>query len=227
MNRHAVKMCGDSVKVSFNINLAYYNITLHFFGLYCIEMTSKWVILFLAFAVCEFCGKGFESLNRHKCRCKSRSHQSSINSNTANNNASLNNIVNPDIINSRSISNAEYISCSYGKGCKELRGLKACQRWCRVIKSMSDNIVDNLENHYNKLHEDNNFDINVDNNLLDDTANESPSLTNGVKLPTSTNIWDIPITYFHSTSQISEKDTKETLNTLMKLFIITLKIILD
>ena len=41
---------------------------------------------------------------------------------------------------------------------------------------MSDNIVDNLENHYNKLHGHNNFDINVDKNLLDDTTNESPSL---------------------------------------------------
>ena len=92
---------------------------------------------------------------------------------------------------------------------------------------MSDDIVDNLENHYNKLHEDKNFDINVDNNLLDDTTNESLSLKNGVKLPTSTNIWDIAITYFHSTSQITEKGTEETVSTLMKLLIITLKIILD
>ena len=33
-------------------------------------MISKWVIiLFLPFTVCEFCGKDFESLNRHKWRC--------------------------------------------------------------------------------------------------------------------------------------------------------------
>ena len=74
-------------------------------------MISKWVIVFfLAFTVCEFCGKDFESLNRHRWRCKSRSHQSSSNRNVDNNNTSSNNIVNPEIINSRSISNVEYIS---------------------------------------------------------------------------------------------------------------------
>ena len=49
--------------------------------------------------------------------------------------------------------------------------------------------------------------------MLDDTRNESPSLKNGVKLPTLTNNWDIANTFFHSklpTSQISEKDTKKT-----------------
>ena len=39
---------------------------------------------------------------------------------------------------------------------------------------MNDNIVDNLENDYNELNDGNNFDINVENNLSDDTANESP-----------------------------------------------------
>ena len=57
-----------------------------------------------------------------------------------------------------------------------------------------------------------NFDINFNNNLLDDTANESPSLKNGIKYPTSTNCWDIANVYFHSnlpTSKICEKDTEE------------------
>ena len=67
---------------------------------------------------------------------------------------------------------------------------------------MIDNIVDNLENDYNKLNDGNNFDINVENNLSDDTANESPSLKNGIKLPTSNNDWDI--------AKIREKDTEET-----------------
>ena len=95
---------------------------------------------------------------------------------------------------------------------------------------MSDNFVDDLENDYNELNDDNNFDINVDKNLLDDTANKSPSLKNGVKLPTSTNDWDITNTYFPSNlliSKTSEKDTQETVKTLIKVFVITLKIILD
>ena len=78
---------------------------------------------------------------------------------------------------------------------------------------MSDNIVDNVENDYNELNDNNNFDINNDNSLLDDTTNESPSLKNGVKLPTSTNDWDIANTYFRSKlpiSQISENYTEET-----------------
>ena len=41
---------------------------------------------------------------------------------------------------------------------------------------MSDNIVDNVENDYNELNDNNNFDINNDDNLSDDTTNESPSL---------------------------------------------------
>ena len=36
---------------------------------------------------------------------------------------------------------------------------------------MRDNIVDNLENDYNDLNDNSNFDINVDNNMLDDTIN--------------------------------------------------------
>ena len=140
-------------------------------------MISKWVIiLFWPFTVCEFCGKDFESLNRHKWRCKSRLHQSSSNINVANNNGSSNNIVNPEIISNRMISDVEYISCSCGKRCKGLRGSKAHQRSCRVIKSISDNIVDNVENDYNELNDNNNFDINNDDNLPDDTTNESPSL---------------------------------------------------
>ena len=66
---------------------------------------------------------------------------------------------------------------------------------------MSDNFVDNLENDYNKLNDDNKFDINFDNNLLDDTTNESPSLKNGVKLPALANNWDIANTYFCSNLQ--------------------------
>ena len=57
-------------------------------------------------------------------------------------------------------------------------------------------------------------DINVDNNLLDDTTNGSPSLKNRIKLTTSRNNWDITNTYFHSNlqaSQISEKDAEETI----------------
>ena len=171
------------------------------------------MILFLAFTVCEFCGKNFESINQHKWRCKSRSYQSSSNSKVANDNVSSNNIVNPVIINNRSISNVEYISCSCGKQCKGLCGLKAHQRSCRVVKSTSDNFVDNLESDYNELNDDNNLNINVVNNLLDDTTNESRSPKNGVKLPASTNDWGIAITYFHSnlpTSEISENDTEET-----------------
>ena len=83
---------------------------------------------------------------------------------------------------------------------------------------MSDNFVDNLENGYNKLNDGNNFDIN-DNSLLDDTTNESSLLKNGVKLPASTNAWDLANAYFHSilpTSEISEKDTDETVKHLNK-----------
>ena len=47
---------------------------------------------------------------------------------------------------------------------------------------MSDNLADNLENDFNELNVNNNFDINVDKNLLDDATNESPSLKNGLKL---------------------------------------------
>ena len=56
---------------------------------------------------------------------------------------------------------------------------------------MSDNFVDNLKNDYNELNDDSNFDINIENNLLDDTTNGSPPLKIGIKLPTSTNNWDI------------------------------------
>ena len=73
-------------------------------------MIFKWVvILFLAFTVSEFCGKDFKEVNMHKWRCKSRSHQSSSNNHVANDNASSSNIVNPEIINNRSVANVEHI----------------------------------------------------------------------------------------------------------------------
>ena len=83
------------------------------------------------------------------------------------------------------VSNVEYISCSCGQQCKGLRGLKAHPRLCRVMKSVGDNFVDNLENDYKELNYDNNFDIDVDKNLLVYTTNESSSLKNGVKISTS------------------------------------------
>ena len=49
--------------------------------------------------MCEFYGKDCGSINRHKWRCKSRSHQNSSNSNVANDNARANNIFNSVIIN--------------------------------------------------------------------------------------------------------------------------------
>ena len=146
-------------------------------------MISKWVIIpFLALTVREFCGKDFKEANMHNWRCKSRSHQSSSNNHVANEKASSSNIVNPEIINNRSVANVEHIHCSCGKKCKGLRGLKAHQRSCRVIKSMSDNFVDNLNNYYNELNDENNIDNNIENNLIDDNMNESPSLKYGVKL---------------------------------------------
>ena len=84
---------------------------------------------------------------------------------------------------------------------------------------MSDNFVDNFENDHNKLNDDSNFHISVDNDFLDDTTNGSLPLKNGVKLPTSTNDWDIANKSFHSnisTSEISENDTDETLKHLIE-----------
>ena len=51
---------------------------------------------------------------------------------------------------------------------------------------MGDNFVDNLENDYNELNDDNNLIIN-DNNVSNGTTSESSSLKNGVKLLTLTN----------------------------------------
>ena len=126
VSRSLVKTYGASVKVSFYMNLAYYNITLHFW-IILFKKVQIWFlnglfILLLAFAVFEFCGKDFESINWHKWGCKLTS----------------NNTVNPEIINNRLIANIEYISCSCGKQCKGLRGSKAHQRSCRANKSMSE-----------------------------------------------------------------------------------------
>ena len=41
---------------------------------------------------------------------------------------------------------------------------------------MSDNFADTLENDSNEHNDDNNFDINVDKSVLDNTTNGSPSL---------------------------------------------------
>ena len=64
--------------------------------------------------------------------------------------------------------NTEEIKCACGKKCKDLRGLKVHQRSCRTIKTLCNEVLDdlNLNNRTDQQEE-----ITIDENIVNEHAN--------------------------------------------------------
>ena len=138
--------------------------------------------------VCNYCGKDFISLGRHSWRCKSKiPNQQDRNHDNGENFENRNNVELPDVqVNDVSISNTDNVLCTCGKSCKGLRGLKSHQRSCRIIKSLNDELLHDIE-------QVNDVEIET---LENYTINGSPSLKPGVNLLISLEDWNLANTFF-------------------------------
>ena len=106
------------------------------------------LLLLLIFSVvCNYCGKDFISLGKPSWSCKSKIlNQQDRNHDNGGNLENCNNVKLPDIqVNSVSISNTDNVLCNCGKSCKGLRGLKSHQRSCRIIKSLNDELLYDID----------------------------------------------------------------------------------
>ena len=138
--------------------------------------------------VCNYCGKDFTSLGRHSWRCKSKiPNQQDRNHDNGGNLENRNNVDFPDVqVNNVSISNTDNVLCTCGKSCEGLRGLKSHQRCCRVIKSLNDKLLYDIE-------QVNDVEIETLENYI---ISRSPLLKSGVNLPKSLEDWNLANIFF-------------------------------
>ena len=137
------------------------------------KVTTLLVLLIFS-VVCNYCGKDFISPGRHSWRCKSKiPNQQDRNHGNGENVENCNNVEFPDVkVNDVSISNTGNVSCTCGKSCKGLCGLKSHKQSCRIIKSLNDELLHGIEQF-------NDVEIETENY----TIIGSPSLKSGVNLP--------------------------------------------
>ena len=111
-------------------------------------MVSKFIIYTLSvLAVCSFCGEDFISLGRHTWRCKRKLHQGASQNHVTYGNSYLPQdlfILNNNMSDNNDPANTEEIKCACGKKCKGLPRLKAHQRSCRTIKTLCNEVLDDL-----------------------------------------------------------------------------------
>ena len=131
------------------------------------------LVLLIFSVVCNYCGKDFISPGRHSWHCKSKiPNQQDRNHGNGENVENCNNVEFPDVkVNDVSISNTGNVSCTCGKSCKGLCGLKSHQQSCRIIKSLNDELLHDIEQF-------NDVEIETENY----TIIRSPSLKSGVNL---------------------------------------------
>ena len=151
-------------------------------------MVSKFIIYTLSvLAVCSFCGEDFISLGHHTWRCKRKLHQGASQNHITNGNSHLPQdlfILNNNISDNNGPANTEGIKCACGKKCKGLRGLKAHQRSCRTIKTLCNEVLDDLNSNN---HTDQQEEITIDENIVNKHAN----LKTGINLPKNDKDWEI------------------------------------
>ena len=157
--------------------------------------------------VCNFV-QNFISLGRPR-RCKSKIlNQQDRNHGNGENLENCKNVDLPDVQgNSVSISNADNVLCNCGKSCKGLRGLKSNQRSCRLIKSLNDELLYDIEQVN---------DVQIE-TLENYTINGSPSLKPGVYLPKSLEDWNLANTFFTANIRCAHIRGRD-LNTIVQSF---------
>ena len=109
-------------------------------------------------------------------------------------------ILNNNISDNNGPANTEEIKCACEKKCKGLRGLKAHQRSCRTIKTLCNEVLDDL-NSNNRT--DQQEEITIDENIVNEHAN----LKTGINLPKNDKDWEIANSFFHMELSIDDINT--------------------
>ena len=150
------------------------------------------------FITCEFCGWESKWLGRHTWRCKEKL-KNTENSNTksSNLNRTSRNTLSLAIDGSTNASNCSEVKCCCGKHCNGLRGLKMHQRSFRIVKSMTSETFEVLE-------QSNFTDTGQDLESVD--WDSLPNIKAGVKLPKSDDQWKLANAYFAASMPISDID---------------------
>ena len=165
----------------------------------------KKVFMFIlgTFVICNFCQKDFLVLKRHQWRCKSKTSTMELNERNDNSTSLFNNAAITIRNRTGNTNDSDDLKCACGKKCKGLRGLKAHQRTCKTIKTISNS-------NYNT------FDDEIDDNEPDisdlDITNETPNFKQGIILPKSYEDWKIANDFFKSylpTNDIISKNIDE------------------
>ena len=172
------------------------------------KVTTLLVLLIFS-VVCNYCGKDFISPGRHSWHCKSKiPNQQDRNHGNGENVENCNNVEFPDVkVNDVSISNTGNVSCTCGKSCKGLCGLKSHQQSCRIIKSLNDELLHDIE-------QVNDVEIET---LENYTSNGSPSLKPGVNLLISLEDWNLANTFFmEKYSNLTKRQLRNELKYLKK-----------
>ena len=166
-------------------------------------MVSKFIIFTLSvLAVCSFCGEDFISLGRHTWRCKRKLHQGASQNDVTNGNSHLPqdlfNLKN-NMSDNNGPANTEEIKCACGKKCKGLRGLKAHQRSCQTIKTLCNEVLDDLNSNNRTDQQEEIIDENI--------VNEHANLKTGINLPKNDKDWETANSFFHLELSINDINT--------------------
>ena len=104
--------------------------------------------------------------------------------------------------------NTEEIKCAFGKKCKDLCGLKAHQRSCRIMKTLCTEVLDDLNSNN---HTDQQEEIRINENIVNEHAN----LKTGINLPKNDKDWETANSFFHlrlSTDDINTVSLDKVVN---------------
>ena len=143
------------------------------------------------FVVCSYCGKDFESIGRHRWRCKKRL------DNSTGPNGCINTTQERD---SGVKAVCEIIKCSCGKECKGVKGLKMHQRRCRVNENMDFDQPPDFENSNIGSCDvaNDNQEVAIENQEVAIESLQTLKVKPGVKLPRSNDNWSEANNFFKS-----------------------------
>ena len=159
--------------------------------------------LVLVLTICDYCGKDFQVLGRHRWRCSDKLNNSRQGDNHGNSYESVIREASYSISDNNSIlsQNQQKITkCCCGKPCKGLRGLKIHQRSCRVILGLGQEITDAIIEAENE--EDPATVSDTEGQIYD--KNNEPILKAGIKLPKSAQQWKAAEDHFREALPLRE-----------------------
>ena len=159
---------------------------------------------FTVMVICSCSGDDFKSLGRHSWRCKKKLNVSNVdnfNGNEQSQQQSHSRVL-LDSGNTNTLlspSNCHCVKCCCGKICKGIRGRKMHQRTCRVVKDLTEETFEFVEENLTVSYNNDNYNEYMDNSI----TKSIPDVKPGVKLPKSDDQWNAANLFFMISLPIS------------------------